>query len=289
MKAVVIGGSGFLGSHVADALIKKGFKVLVFDKKKSLWIKKNQKMLIGDIKNIPQLDRAIKGSDVVYNFAAVADIGEALDNPIKSAKVNIIGNINILELCKKYKVKRFIFASSIYVYSQQGGFYRSSKQAAELYVEEYSRQYNLNYTILRFGSIYGPRSDIRNGLSRIIYDALKIGRVKYRGSARAVRQFIHVKDAANACIDILKKKFRNQNILLTGKKLSKIKDIMLIIDKILGIGKKFKFDNKTQKGHYNISPYSYQPKPAKKYYTKSTVDLQRGLEELIINLKKKNK
>ena len=289
MKAVVIGGSGFLGSHVADALIKKGFKVLVFDKKKSLWIKKNQKMLIGDVKNITQLDRAIKGSDVVYNFAAVADIGEALDNPIKSAKVNIIGNINILELCKKYKVKRFIFASSIYVYSQQGGFYRSSKQAAELYVEEYSRQYNLNYTILRFGSIYGPRSDIRNGLSRIIYDALKIGRVKYRGSARAVRQFIHVKDAANACIDILKKKFRNQNILLTGKKLSKIKDIMLIIDKILGIGKKFKFDNKTQKGHYNISPYSYQPKSAKKYYTKSTVDLQKGLEELIINFKKKNK
>ena len=151
MKITVTGGSGFLGSHVADELSLRGHKVSIFDKKKSKWIKKNQKMYVGDILNFKHLENSIKGSDVVFHFAALADIDQALKEPIKTANINILGTINVLELCRKYGVKRFVHASTIYVNSAEGGFYRSSKKAAEDYVEEYKKNYGLDYTILRFG------------------------------------------------------------------------------------------------------------------------------------------
>ena len=71
------------------------------------------------------------------------------------------------------KVKKYILASSIYANSSQGGFYRVSKQSSELMTAEYSKVFNLSFTILRFGSIYGPRSNLNNGLLKIVYDAIK--------------------------------------------------------------------------------------------------------------------
>ncbi len=288
-KAVVFGGSGFLGSHVADNLTKKGYRVILFDKHKSRWLKKNQKMMIGDIQNISSLKKAIKGAEVVYNFAAIANIGEALESPIKTVKTNILGTVNILEICKKYKIKRFIFASSIYVHSRQGGFYRTSKQASELYIDEYYKRYGLNYTVLRFGTVYGPRADIRNNLSRIVSNALRTRTIKYSGTSKAVRQFIHVKDAAKASINILNKKFINKNILVTGKKNSKVKDLLYLISDLLKISKKPKFAKKNQFGHYDTSPYSYKPKSDKKYFVKHQIKIKEGIKELINEIKNKKK
>ena len=114
-----------------------------------------------------------KKIDVVYNFAAVADIQEAYDDPIKTFKINIIGSAYILKSCVANKVKKYILASSIYANSSQGGFYRVSKQSSELMTAEYSKVFNLSFTILRFGSIYGPRSNLNNGLLKIVYDAIK--------------------------------------------------------------------------------------------------------------------
>ena len=148
MKITVTGGSGFLGSHVADALSKKGHKVTIFDKKYSKWIRKDQKIYVGNILNTKELGRAIKDSDAVFHFAALADLGEAIKLPIETVKLNILGTVIALSLCKKYKVKRFIHASTIYVNSIEGGFYRSSKRAAEDYVLEYNKIYGLEYTIL---------------------------------------------------------------------------------------------------------------------------------------------
>ena len=138
MKVTVLGGSGFLGSHVADELSKRGHKVIIFDKKKSKWIRSDQKMFIGNILNPNDLENVIKNTDVVFHFAALADLDQALKNPINTVKVNILGTVQVLELCRKHNVKRFIHASTIYVNSTDGGFYRSSKKAAEDYVEEYN-------------------------------------------------------------------------------------------------------------------------------------------------------
>ena len=188
MKILVVGGSGFVGSHVADVLLEVGHEVTIFDVSPSSYLQPGHRFILGDMLDDEAVNKAVHGQNVVYNFAAIADIGEALKNPTQSVKTNILGNVNVLELCKRYKVKRVVFASTIYVHSNQGSFYRVSKQASELYIEEFSKTFNLNYTILRFGSIYGPRADKRNGLSRIISTALKTGLVKYSGTAKAIRQ-----------------------------------------------------------------------------------------------------
>ena len=288
MKIIVTGGSGFLGSHVADELSKRGHNVTIFDKKKSKWIRPDQKMYLGNILNAKDLENVIKGADVVFHFAALADIDEALKKPIETANINISGTVLALEFSYKYKIKRFVHASTIYVNSKDGGFYRCSKKAAEDYVEEYHNTFGLDYTVLRFGSLYGERSDNTNGITSIINRAINTGEVSYPGSLRSVREYIHIKDAAKASADILKEKFKNKYIILTGKKGIKVYDVLKILAKILKISKNIKFLDKKLLGHYTISPFTYKPKIGKKFIFNSNIDFEKGLLGLVKILKKKD-
>ena len=136
-KAVVVGGSGFIGSHVADHLTDAGYQVVIYDNTKSQWLRSEQDMVLGDVQDIDGLHQAISGAGVVYNFAALADLNQALEQPIKTININILGNLNVMEACRAHGVRRFIYASTVYVHSREGGFYRCSKQASEAYVEEY--------------------------------------------------------------------------------------------------------------------------------------------------------
>ena len=281
MKILVTGGSGFVGSHVSDALSQRGHKVTIFDKKKSKWLRDDQKMYIGDILNPKDLESAIKGADVVFHFAALADIDHALKEPINTVKVNILGAVLSLELCRKHNVKRFIHASTIYVNSVDGGFYRSSKRAAEDYVEEYKKIHNLNYTILRFGSLYGQRSDDTNGVRIIVKNAIANGELNYIGSKKTVRNYIHIFDAAKACADTLKKKYKNKHVIITGKKEIKITTFLKILSKILNISKKIKFQNKKIVGHYDITPFTYKFKRGQIFKHKSNLDIYDGILQLI--------
>ena len=138
-KILVFGGSGFLGSHVADKLSLSGFEVTIFDKIKSKFLNKNQKMIIGDILSDKEVDNAVNGNDVVFNFAGLADIEESKKNPIGTVKQNILGNTIILDSCVKNNIKRYVFGSTVYVYSDLGSFYRVSKQACENYIEHYNQ------------------------------------------------------------------------------------------------------------------------------------------------------
>lgn len=172
MNAVVFGGAGFLGSHVADALTARGHKVIIFDKAASAYLQPSQEMIVGDILDEKAVKKAVKGVDFVYNLVAVSDIEQAMIMPPETIKVNVLGNINVLEAAREAKVKRFIFSSSIYVYSDVGSFYKSSKQSCELFIESYHDVFGLDYTILRYGSLYGPRCDERNWIYMILKQAL---------------------------------------------------------------------------------------------------------------------
>ena len=209
-KAVVVGGSGFIGSHVADCLTSEGYKVTIYDKKKSQWLQKEQEMVVGEIGDRERLNDAIAGAKVVYNFAALADLNKALKNPVETINVNILGNLNVMDACFKHNIERFIYASTIYVHSKEGGFYRCSKQASEFYVEEYRRIFGLNYTILRYGSLYGSRADYSNGIYRIIKSAIEKNVIRYSGDINSMREYINVVDAAKSSIDILSDEFKNK-------------------------------------------------------------------------------
>ncbi len=286
MRCLVTGGSGFLGSHVADMLTAKGYKVTIFDKKRSPWLKKNQKFIRGNLLNYKKLEKVVKNQDVVFHFAALSDLNEALMKPLETVKLNILGTIFLLELSKKYKINRFIYASSIYVNSHQGGFYRSSKKAAEDYIEEYHQRYKINYTILRYGSLFGERSDFNNGLKKIIKNSLEAKKIVYFGNSKTEREYIHVKDAAKITADIIKKKFKNKHIILSGSKSIKIKSVLNTLSKVLGYKGKIIFKNKKILGHYIKTPYTYKPKYGKKLPLKKNLNFTKSLISLVNEVKK---
>lgn len=277
----VIGGSGFLGSHVADALCAAGHQVLVYDRRPSPWLNGDQKMVVGDLLDADKVSAAVAGCEYVYNFAALADLNEALDKPLETVRINVLGNANVLEACRLNGVRRFIYASTVYVYSRQGSFYRCSKQSAEHYVEEYQAAYGLEYTVLRYGSLYGPRSDSQNGLWRVVNEAIRTGRIRYAGSTEAMREYIHVEDAARASVAALGEEFRNQHVVLTGQEPMRVMDLLKMLAEILGIPQAVEFEEAEYAGHYVRTPYAYQPKLGRKYVPPMHVDLGQGLLQLI--------
>jgi len=288
-KAVVIGGSGFIGSHVADHLSDAGYQVIVYDLAPSPWLRKDQQMVVGDVLDTEKLNNTIAGSKVVYNFAALADLNQALNQPRKTVQINILGNLNVMEACHTHGVKRFIYASTVYVHSREGGFYRCSKQASEAYVEEYQKIYGLDYTILRYGSLYGSRSDETNGLYRVVKSALNHGIVSYEGDINAMREYIHVEDAARASVDALNDEFTNESIVLTGQEPMRVIDMLNILAEILGLSADLvEFTEDKYAGHYVRTPYAYQPKLGRKYIPPIHVDLGQGLLQLIDELSKQN-
>ena len=284
-KAIVVGGSGFIGSHVADRLSDSGYQVIIYDKIKSQWLRNNQEIIIGDVQDNEKLNEIIAGAEVVYNFAGIADLNQALKQPIQTININILGNLNVLEACRANSVRRFIYASTVYVHSREGGFYRCSKQASEAYVEEYQQIYGLDYTILRYGSLYGPRADHTNGLYRIIKSALEKGIINYEGDIDAMREYIHVEDAARASVDVLHDDFINESIVLTGQEPMHVLDMLKMLAEILGMSKdSIEFIESNHIGHYIRTPYAFQPKLGKKFIPPVHVDLGQGLLQMISEL-----
>ena len=112
-KTVVVGGSGFIGSAVAAHLSDAGYKVTIYDKTNSQWLRSGQKLVNGDVQDSGKLNQTIAGAEVVYNFAALADLNQALEQPIKTVNINILGNLNVMEACHAQGVKRFVFASTV--------------------------------------------------------------------------------------------------------------------------------------------------------------------------------
>ena len=287
-KILIFGGNGFLGSHVVDELVSKKFKVTIFDKNDRSWRNKKAKFIKGDISNSRLLESQIKKNQIVYNFAGVSDLDEAMKKPIDSIKLNILANAKMLELCSKYKIKRYIFSSSIYANSSEGGFYRCSKLSAEQYIIEFGKIKKIPYTILRYGSLYGARSGFNNRVKKIIYHAKKNKKFIYFGSKNSIRKYIHVEDAAKASVGILKSKFQNKIIVLTGKKSYYIKNIFMFLAKNLNINKKnFKYKKMNENGHYTKKPKIYKLDHGKVYAMINTKNFYLELKKMIGVINKK--
>ncbi len=287
MKVTVFGGSGFLGSHVCDKLSEAKHKVTIFDAIPSPWRRSDQRMIVGDILDENLVEDTVKESEVIFNFAGIADIGKANMRPIDTVRYNILGNTIILDACRKAEVSRYIFASSVYVYSKSGGFYRCSKQACEAYIETFQENYGLEYTILRYGSLYGPRADEENAIYRYILQALKDKQIHYLGREDALREYIHVEDAALSSLEMLKPEYANQNVIFTGHQPMKVRNVLKMISEMLGEKIDLKFEANPHNGHYDITPYSFSPKIGKKFTPPFHMDLGQGLLRVIEEVHKK--
>ena len=280
-KIIVFGGSGFLGSYVSDLLLQEGHEVTIFDLKPSAYIQSGQKMVVGDILDRDQVMAAVEGKDIVYNFAGLADLDDATTKPFETVTKNIIGTVNILDAAVSAKVKRFVFASTIYVYSSRGGFYRCSKQAGEIYIEEYQKRYGLDFTILRYGSLYGPRAGVNNGIKRYLTQGLRDGKITHFGTGEEVREYIYIKDAARLTVDILSEDKANQHLIITGHHPMKVSDLLKMINEILDNKVSVEYAPSSGSDHYDFTPYSFKPQIGSKLVSNLYMDMGQGFLECL--------
>ena len=281
-KVVVIGGSGFLGSHLADALTEAGYGVSVYDVRSSPWLRADQEMIVGDIQDEDALRKCIAGARYVYHLAGIADIGEAANSPRATVEQNIIGSTVVVDSCLDAEVERLLFASTLYVYSQQGSFYRVSKQAVELLIEAYHERFGLEYTVLRYGSLYGPRAQEWNGLKRYVTQAVREGRIDYPGTGEERREYIHVKDAARLSVDALAPDYANQCLTLTGTQILNSRELLNMVQEILGGKVELSFNPEQRNPeHYEMTPYRFTPRVARKIVPNVFVDIGQGILDLV--------
>ena len=284
-KILILGSSGFLGSHLVKFLLKNN-EVVQFDMNPPPQKIADSEFIKGSILDKTLVTSAMKDVDIVYHFAAMTDIDIVNKSPAQAIEVNIAGTSNVLEACVQERIERFIFSSSVYVYSEFGGVYKSTKQACELLIEDYNKMHDLGYTILQLGSVYGPGAKQINLISRLINEALSLKEIHHYGTGEEVRQYIYVKDVVQAAATSIDNNYKNKKIILLGNERITISELM---DKII-----FYTDSNIQKVfhndqygiHYKLSPFHTNPDGAVNLKIETPVLLNSGLKKTINAIKK---
>ena len=225
MKVLVTGGAGFIASHVVDAYVKEGFEVVVVDDLSTGRLSNlNPEVTFYklDIRS-PQLAEVFKKEkpDYINHHAAQMDVRRSVLDPLFDANVNILGSINLIECAKKFKVKRFIYISTGGAVFGEPEYlpcdenhpinpicqYGISKHTVEHYLFLYHQNYGLDYVVIRYPNVYGPRQDPcgEAGVVAIFTRAMLRGeQVTINGDGEQARDFVYVKDCARANVLALK-------------------------------------------------------------------------------------
>lgn len=283
MKYIITGSNGFIGSHIADLLSSnKKNSVIELDKSSNVNNKKN--FIKTDLKNKKILNKIISKNDIILHFAGMADIEDCKKNPIKTIDENIKITINLANIALKKNVKKFVFASTLYVHSNSGSFYKASKFATEKYLEEFSKL-GLNLLILRFGSLYGPRAGKNNSMYKIVKQILDNKNITYFGDGNEKREFINVYDAARSTVELLKRNYKNKKLTISGNEKLTYNELFELLSEV--VSKKIKVIKKKKKtkDHYNYTPYNVSLEKNEKYISNFNIDFGQGISDYIEYLK----
>jgi len=218
LKVLITGGAGFIGSHVIEELLRYNFQVVSVDN----YITGFKSNLADAVTaytmdlNDPKLESVFinENPDYVIHLAAQASVMASMNNPHFDFHTNTVGTVNVMDLSKKYHVKKFLFASTAAVYGEpeylpidenhsinSQSFYALSKQSAENYIRHYSIFNGLDSCILRFSNVYGPRQNEMGeaGVISIFINRLLANKEVSIFDGSQTRDFIYVKDVASAC------------------------------------------------------------------------------------------
>jgi UDP-glucose 4-epimerase len=216
-RALVTGGAGFIGSHVADSLTADGIDVVVYDdfstgRREFLSRSPQARVVEGDVLDAEALAEAIEGCDVVFHFAANADVRYGLENPNRDLAQNLLATFAVLEAMRAADVKRIVFASTASVYGEsdvvptpetcpfpvQTSLYAASKLAAEGFIEAYCEGYGFSGVILRFVSVLGER--YTHGHLFDFYRALRRdpSALTVLGNGKQQKSYVYVGDCVRA-------------------------------------------------------------------------------------------
>ena len=247
MKVLVTGGSGFIGSHVVDKLRDKGVKVRVYDGIMSLH-RDDIEYYKGSVLDIAALGFAMNGIDVVIHLAAIADVRGVLEKPRYSESINVRGTINVLEAARTSEIKRVVYGGTTWVYSETESnnvdestplhapshFYTATKLAGEYYCQSYSKLYDLDVTVLRYGIPYGPRARDGAVIPIFVKKALNGEPLTIEGDGSQFRKFVYVEDLAEGNVLALKSIAKNKTYNLDGIERITIKEIAEMVRNIIG-------------------------------------------------------
>jgi len=226
MKILVSGGAGFIGSNIVDAYIDQGHEVTIVDDLstgKKGQADRRARLVVMDIRD-PNISTLFTESrfEMVNHHAAQIDVRKSVQDPFFDASVNILGTLRLLECCRAYGVRKFIFSSSggtIYGEcpeqpareedpSRPESPYGFSKAAAERYIRFYGDVYRLPYTILRYANVYGPRQDPHGEAGVVAIFAGKLVAkqpVTIYGDGKQERDYVFVSDIVQANLSALTK------------------------------------------------------------------------------------
>ena len=224
MRAVVTGGAGFIGSHVAEALVERGDEVHVLD---SLATGSREKVPAGaelHLGDIRRDDAALFDSvrpELCVHLAAQADVGTSVERPDYDAEVNVLGTVRVLEAARRHGTQVILASTGGAIYGECEGPageesprrplspYGVSKLAAEEYLAAYNRLYGTEHVSLRYGNVYGPRQDPHGeaGVVAIFLGRLAEGeRARIFGDGSQTRDYVYAGDVARATLAAVGKK-----------------------------------------------------------------------------------
>lgn len=220
---LVTGGAGFIGSHLVEALIARGYQVRVLDNfSTGRWenlasVRDRVEIIEGDIRDLQTVQSAMTNVEVVAHLAAIVSVQASLENPRETMDVNAGGTLNLLEAARRADVRRFLFASSAAVYGDHTELplqenipprplspYAASKVAGEALCQTYQAAYHLPTAVLRFFNVYGPRQDPSSPYSGVI--SIFVGRMRQGlppviyGNGSQTRDFVFVGDVVTALV-----------------------------------------------------------------------------------------
>ena len=223
--AIVTGGCGFIGSHLADYLIKLNYEVVVIDNlsvgriENISQLNENSKFTFvdADISNFDLIEPIFRGADLVFHLAALADIVPSIENPTEYYKSNVTGTFNVLQACRKHKVKKIIYAGSSSCYGIPDEYptketaairpqypYALTKNIGEQLVMHWCQLYNVPSVSLRFFNVYGPRARTSGTYGAVfgVFLAQKLANKPFTvvGDGNQTRDFTFVSDVVNAII-----------------------------------------------------------------------------------------
>lgn len=293
MRALVTGGSGFLGHHLVKELMKNNIETVVYDifklHDKNAYPTHHPlcSFVKGDVQDTEKLTAAMKGCDYVFHTAAIADVDQARKIPRKTMEVNVIGTTTCLDAARENNVKRFLFASTVYVSGNRGSFYRLSKQTCESLCKTYHEEFGLEYTTLRYGSLYGREPNHWNFIYGVCKSLLTKGEFTYSSSPDAIREYIHINDAARETVRISgDPQLANKAVLITGHQRMKMREFFDMVTEILGKDVKIHYAPADNNPHYVITPYTFEIDVPVRVNLSTYVDISEGILDCLKEVQK---
>ncbi len=249
-NVAVTGGSGFIGSHVVDALRDAGHEVTVVDHQVKPH-RQDVRFENVDLMDLSSVLSAVRGAEHIFHLAAVSNVNYAFKYPVYTTALNIVGTANVLEAARINGGARVYLASTVWVYNGApnhqlldestpfylngaGHIYTSTKMASEMVCHNYSQLYKVPFTVLRLGIPYGPRMREELLIPVFIRKALNGEPLTIAGRGEQYRNFIYVRDMADAHVMAMSDRALNQTYNLEGLRRVTVREVAEGIRRIIG-------------------------------------------------------